>query len=109
MFYTNTLGLVLAEILLFAKECNMRTRLTRTGEGPDRKRCRGVARRRESVFELDSRRHRVENRERFELDSRGRRVPDCVRLIELGATGSPRGESRGEVEVKSRIGRDRMS
>ena len=77
MFYTNTLGLVLAKILLFAKECNMRTRLARAGEGPDRKRCRGVARRRESVFKLDSRR---------------RRVPDCVRLIELGATGSTRGE-----------------
>jgi len=68
-----------------------------------------IARRRESVFELDSRRRREENRERFELDSRRRReenrerfeldsrrrrVPDCVRLIELGATGSPRRESR---------------
>ena len=109
MFYTNTLGLVLAKILLFAKECNMRTRLARAGEDPDRKRCRGVARRIESIFELDSRRRREEKGERFELDSRRRRVPDCVRLIELGATGSTRGESRGEVEVKSRIGRDRMS
>ena len=84
----------------------------------------GIARRRESVFELDSRRRREEKGERFELDSRRRReekgepfeldsrrrrVPDCVRLIGFGATGSTRGESRGEVEVKSRIGRDRMS
>ena len=86
MFYTNTLGLVLAKILLFAKECNMRTRLARAGVRPDRKRCRGVARRvesvlsstaaggarrRESVFELDSRRRREEKGERFELDSLG--------------------------------------
>jgi hypothetical protein len=49
----------------------MRTRLARAGEGPDRKRCRCVARRRESVFELDSRRRREEKGERFELDSLG--------------------------------------